>query len=358
MRLALAQAQKNLGNTNENPSVGCVITKNGSVVSIGCTSIRGRPHAEYNAINQSKTNLKDAKLYVTLEPCSNYGKTSPCTKSIINSGIKKVFFSINDPDFKSYNKCSRILESKKIRVIKGICTQEVNSFYNSYIKSKISLLPFVTCKLAISKDFFTINKKKRWITNKFSRGRVHMMRSNHDCIMTSIKTIINDNSRLTCRINGLKNKSPSKIILDSKLRIPLNSNVLKETFNHRTIIFYNKFNKKKIKSLKKIKIELFKIPIDVDGNLDLHDALIKAKKLGFYRIFLETGMKLTINFLQKNLIDDLNLFISNKRLGKNGENNIKKQLKLFLKNKKKFIKKVNLFGEKIITYKIKQCLPE
>jgi len=358
MRLALAQAQKNLGNTNENPSVGCIIAKKNSVVSIGNTSIKGRPHAEYNAINKSKTNLKDAKLYVTLEPCSHHGKTSPCTKSIINSGIKKVFYSINDPDFRSYKKCAKILKSKKISVKKGFSSQKINSFYKSYIKSKTSLLPFVTCKLAVSKDFYTINKKKKWITNKFSRGRVHIMRSNHDCIMTSIKTIINDDSKLTCRINGLINKSPSRIILDSKLKIPLNSNVVKESINHRTIIFYNKFNKKKIKSLKKLKIELFKIPLDKDDNLDLRDALIKAKKLGFYRIFLESGMKLTISFLQKNLVDDLNLFVSNKRLGKNGKNNIRKQLKLFLKNKRGFIKKVNLFGEKIITYEIKQCLPE
>ena len=161
MRLALAQAQRNLGTTNENPSVGCIITKNSSVVSVGCTNINGRPHAEYNAINQSKINLKDAELYVTLEPCSHYGKTPPCTKSIINSGIKKVFFSINDPDLRSHNKCSKLLKSKKISVKKGICSQEANSFYKSYIKSKSSFLPFVTCKLAISKDFFTINKKKK-----------------------------------------------------------------------------------------------------------------------------------------------------------------------------------------------------
>ena len=92
MKLALLQAQKNLANTNENPSVGCVITKNNSVISVGCTGNSGRPHAEYNAIHNSKINLKGAELYVTLEPCSHYGKTLPCTKSIINSGIKKVFF--------------------------------------------------------------------------------------------------------------------------------------------------------------------------------------------------------------------------------------------------------------------------
>ena len=353
MKLALLQAQKNLGNTSDNPSVGCVITKNNSVISVGCTSNNGRPHAEYNAIYQSKINLKGAELYVTLEPCSHYGKTLPCTKSIISSGIKKVFFSINDPDLRSYNKSTELLKKNNIKVKKGICKHETNSFYKSYIKSKGSLLPFVTCKLAISKDFFTINKKEKWITNKFSRGRVHLMRSNHDCIMTSCETIIKDNPILTCRINGLENRSPSRIILDRKLKIPLNSNIVKEATNHRTIIFYNKVNKNKIKQLKNLKIELLKISLDIDNNLDLHETLIKAKELGYYRIFLESGKKMTTSFLYKNLIDDFNLFVSDKNLVKNGENNIKEQLKLFLSDKKGINEKTNLFGEKLIKYKIK-----
>ena len=132
-----------------------------------------------------------------------------------------------------------------------------------------------------------------------------------------------------------------------------NSNIIKEATRYRTIIFYNKFNKKKIKLLKNLKVEFFKLSVDIDNNLDLHETLIKSKELGFYRIFLETGMKLTTSFLYKNLIDDFNLFVSDKNLVKNGENNIKKQLKLFLSNKKGINEKANLFGEKLIKYKIK-----
>ena len=353
MKLALLQAQENLGHTKDNPSVGCVITKNNSVISVGCTSNNGRPHAEYNAINQSKINLKGAKLYVTLEPCSHYGMTPPCTKSIINNRIKKVFFSINDPDFRSHKKSIKLLKKRNIIVNKGICNNEVNSFYKSYIKSKNSLLPFVTCKLAISKDFFTINKKERWITNKFSRGRVHLMRLNHDCIMTSCETIIKDDPILTCRINGLENRSPARIILDRKLKIPLNSNIIKKANTHRTIIFYNKANDSKIKRLKNLGIELTKISLDIDNNLDLHEALIKSKELGFYRVFLEFGKKMTTSFLYKNLIDDFILFVSDKNLLKNGKNNIKEQLNFFLKGKKVVSEKVNLFGERLLKYKIK-----
>ena len=141
MRLALAQAQKNLGNTKENPSVGCVITKNNSVISAGYTSISGRPHAEQNAINLSRTNLKDSELYVTLEPCSHHGKTSPCTNLIIKNKIKKIFFSIKDPDLRSHNKSTKLLKSRKISVNRGIYENKLNLFYRSYIKSHIPFFP-------------------------------------------------------------------------------------------------------------------------------------------------------------------------------------------------------------------------
>ena len=110
MNLALQQAHKSLGNTKSNPAVGCIITKNNHVISAGYTSIYGRPHAEYNAINLSKTNLKDADLYVTLEPCSHYGKTPPCVQTIINKKIKRVFFSVKDPDTRSYNKSFKLFK--------------------------------------------------------------------------------------------------------------------------------------------------------------------------------------------------------------------------------------------------------
>ena len=140
--------------------------------------------------------------------------------------------------------------------------------------------------------------------------------------------------------------------MDSKLRTPLNAKIIKEANNFRTIIFYNKFNKRKIKQLKDLNIQTYKIPLDVERNLDLKVALIKAKQLGFYRIILEVGKRLTINFLYKNLVDELKLFISNKNLGKNGISCIKRKLKLFLKNKNSHLERVNLFGDKLITYKI------
>jgi len=353
MRLALLQAKKNLGNTGNNPSVGCVIEKNGSVISVGHTSINGRPHAEQNAMSISRNLLRNSNLYVTLEPCSHYGITPPCVKAIIKNKISKVFFSIDDPDLRSHKKSSKLLRSKKIIVKKGICLTEISSFYRSYFKSKNNILPFVTCKLAISKDFFSLNKKKKWITNKFSRGRVHLMRSNHDCVMTSSTTVIKDNPSLLCRINGLSDRSPVKIIVDNKLKTPINSKIVKEALKYRTIIFYNKFNKRKIKLLEKSKVECYMTPLDFNNNLDLTQVLIKVKQLGFSRIFLESGIKLATNFLNDNLVDDLKLFISNIEIGRNGEKNFKKLFLQFLKNKQYKMEKVNLFGDKLLSYSLK-----
>ena len=179
------------------------------------------------------------------------------------------------------------------------------------------------------------------------------MRSNHDCILTSVNNIIIDNSRLTCRIPGLEKNSPSRVILDKKLKLPISSNIVKSSNKHRTIIFFNKNNPKKIKLLKKLKIELIKTPINEDGNFNLKKILYHVKKLGFYRIFLESGLNLTINFLNKGLVDEFKLFISNKNLGVNGNDNFRKYMKLFLNHKKCISEKVNLFGDKLISYRIR-----
>ena len=116
MKLALKQAERNLGKTSENPSVGCVITKNNNVISVGNTSVQGRPHAEYNAIKNSKINLKNSKMYVTLEPCSHYGKTEPCTKLIVKKKIKNIFISIKDSDLRSKGKSLSFFKKNGLKV--------------------------------------------------------------------------------------------------------------------------------------------------------------------------------------------------------------------------------------------------
>ena len=179
------------------------------------------------------------------------------------------------------------------------------------------------------------------------------MRSMNDCILTSFKTVAHDNPFLTCRINGLEDRSPYRVILDKNLKSPIKSNIIKISKNNKTIVFYNKFNEKKIKLLKKFKVKLIRFPLSNNGNFDLYQILYKIKVLGFSRVFIESGLDLTTNFLTNGLIDEFNLFISNKKLKKNGAKSFKKSMNLFLKNKKSTIKKINLFGDRLIAYKLK-----
>ena len=161
MNLALKEAEKNLGNTKENPAVGCVIARNKHLLSVGRTSFNGRPHAEHNAIVNSRKKISNANLYVTLEPCSHFGKTPPCVQKIIKSKIKKVFFSISDPDPRSYNRSLKSFKRFKVKINKGINSNKIKNFYKSYFLFKKKKLPFVTCKIAASKDLFTISNKKK-----------------------------------------------------------------------------------------------------------------------------------------------------------------------------------------------------
>ena len=180
-----------------------------------------------------------------------------------------------------------------------------------------------------------------------------MLRASHDCVISSVQTVLKDNPILNCRIDGIKEFSPSRIILDNYLKIPLKSKIVKTSKYYPTIIFYNKIDLKKINKLKKYKIKTYRIPLNLKGNIDLKQSLLKAKNLGFSRIFLETGKKLFISFLKENLVDDLKLFISDTNLKSYGRNNIKKELKLILKNKSSYIEKVNLYGETLKSYIIK-----
>jgi len=167
MNLALKQAQVNLGNTKENPSVGCVLVKNNSVISSACTSINGRPHAEYLAIKKAKDNSKNSDLYVTIEPCSHYGKTPPCVKFIIKNKVKRVIYSLKDPDHRSHNKSKKILKKNNIFVSNGILSSESKKFYKSYFNFKKNMLPYVTAKLAVSKDLFLNDKKINGLLTNF-----------------------------------------------------------------------------------------------------------------------------------------------------------------------------------------------
>ena len=271
MNLALKQDARSLGNTGINPPVGSVITdKKGNLISFGRTGSKGKPHAEFNAIKNSQKKLTNCNMFVTLEPCTHYAQTPPCTNLIIRNKIKKVYYSIDDVDIRTAKKGKKTLTKARVIVNTGINKKNIRKFYYFYYKNKIKKLPFVTCKLAISKDGFIKNIKNKNISNESSRKVSHILRSQNNAILISSNTLIDDNPLLTCRVNGLKKHSPTRIILDKNLDIPLNSKIVQTSREYKTLIFYNKKKIKKLKILKNKGIKLYFTYLDNKKNFELN----------------------------------------------------------------------------------------
>ncbi|MAJ22286.1 MAG: riboflavin biosynthesis protein RibD [Candidatus Pelagibacter sp. TMED64] len=344
MQLALNQAKKGIGKTGQNPSVGCVIVKNNVVISSAHTGCNGRPHAESLAIKRADKNLNKSSIYITMEPCSNYGKTSPCVNAIIKSKIKKVFYSIKDPDIRSYGKAKRSFLKNKIFVNEGLLRKKVSQFYKSYFFAKNKKKSFLISKLAISNDNYSKTKKNKWITNFYSRMRGHILRSECDAILSTSTTIIDDNPNLNCRIDGLEEFSPSKFIIDQKLNIPLSANIFKQSKKIKTYIFYNLKKNTKLTFFKRNNIKCIYMNLS-NKKISLELVLEKIFKLGYSRILLEGGIVINIEFLKKMLIDQFYIFQSNKNLNSNGLNPSYKILN-FLKSKHNIESKYEFISNK------------
>ena len=327
MNLAFNLASERVGLTGENPSVGCIIVKNNEILSIGQTGFNGRPHAEYNAIKSSKKDLKNSTLYTSLEPCTHYGKTPPCSNLIIKSKIKKVVFSIPDVDPRTRLKSIKIFKLKNIKVKSRIFVKKGTDIYKTYIYNKTKKLPFVTGKLAVSKDNFIYSKKRLRITNHYSDQITHLLRYRNDSILISSKTLNLDNPKLTCRINGLLKFSPKRIILDRKLSIKKNSFIFLTAKYKNTVIFYNKGKKNKIKQLKKKGIKLIRLQVNDNNLFDLKLILKKIFLLGCRNLLVEGGKKLTKNFLDNKLFNQFYLLKSPNKLGSSGNLNVTTLLK-------------------------------
>jgi len=316
MSIAINLAQARKGLTGENPSVGCVIVKNDDIISIGQTGFNGRPHAETNAINSSFQNLVGSRMYVTLEPCNHYGKTPPCTKSIINSGIKEVYYSINDIDKKVKGKTFNILKKENIKVKKGLLKDKTLDLYESYIINRKHKLPFVTAKIAISKNNLIYSEASKRITTETSDKLSHYLRFKNDGIMVSSKTVNIDNPKLNCRLKGYESFSPKRIILDKNLDINLSTFIFRSAKNSNTIIFHYLSNKLKEKTLKKKGIILIKSKLDDKKKLDLKIILKKLFSMGIKNLLVEGGDKITKKMLKNKLINQFYMFKSPKKLPK------------------------------------------
>jgi diaminohydroxyphosphoribosylaminopyrimidine deaminase/5-amino-6-(5-phosphoribosylamino)uracil reductase len=352
MEIALKLANSRQGLTGPNPSVGCVIVKNDNIISIGQTSFNGRPHAEFNAIKNCIDDLKGSKMYVTLEPCCHHGLTPPCTNIIIKSKIKEVIFSVADIDRRVRNKSLKILKSNNIKVKKGLLEDKINNFYSTYFFNRRNKLPYVTGKIAVSKNNLIYSKLNKKITNAHSDKFTHLLRYKNDSIMVSYKTLNKDNSKLNCRIKGFSNFSPKRIILDNKLQTKINSYIIKTINKNNTIIFYNQADKSKILDFKKKKIQLIKSKVNKQGKFDFKVILKKLYTFNCRNLLIEGGDSLTSHLLKNKIFNKFYLYKSPKNLSKDSEY-LKFNSLDILKNNYKNKFNLNLFlgKDKITLYK-------
>ena len=342
LNLAFHLAERNLGKTKLNPSVGTVIVKNGAVVASGVTSLNGRPHSEFNALT-NLNNCSGASLYTTLEPCTHFGNTPPCTNIIIKKKIKNVFYAFEDPDKRTFKKAKKILSKKGIKT-KLIRSKKYSKFYKSYFINKRLSIPFATAKIAISDDYLTINKKEKWITNKTSRTKNHLLRSWHDCILSTSKSINMDDSLLNCRINGLNNNKPDLFIIDLKLKLKkklLLNDLLKR---RKTFLITSENNVAKTLVYKKLGYRIIFVK-KLENKNDFILLYKKIYKIGYSRMLIETGLTFLNNLIKNKMVHDLYIFKSSIKLGKNGKNNATSSLlkKIHLKSLT-----INLNGDSLL----------
>ncbi len=341
IKLAHKLAKNKFGQTFPNPTVGCIIAKNSKIISKGVTSKSGRPHAEEIAITKAGDNTKGATMYVTLEPCFHSSKNGSCIDQIMRSGIRKIFISQPDPDPRTYKKSINKLIKNNINVNLGLEGEETYRLNKFFFKSLKKKQPFTKVKLAISEDekIAWYNYKSKWITNKFSREYGHKLRKKSQAILTTSKTIIKDNPKLTIRLKNRKEIHIPIIIIDKDLKIPKNSNILKDISYKRVIIFTSKKNKKS-EYLTKIGCEIIQCKLKKTNQFNLKKIFFIIYSLKISDILVEAGGIFFTELIKNNLVDELHLFKSKKNIGENGKpaiwNKKLKDLKTILNEKKIF----------------------
>ena len=343
MNFAINLAENNKYFTGTNPSVGCVIVKNNKILSFATTNNGGRPHAESIALNKNKYN-KGTSLYSTLEPCSHHGVTPPCTNLIIKNKVKKVYYSIEDKDLRTFNKTKKILKSKKIVAISGLQKQNVKNLYNEYNYIRSNKAPYIIGKIATSSNF-NILRNNSQITNIHSKNVSHILRFQNHAILTSYKTINTDNPKLNCRLNGLEKFSPTVVVIDKNLKIKINSYVIKNSAKSKIIIFHCSKNISKIRLLKNRGVKLIYQNVNNSKNFNLRKISQKLYTFGLHKLLVETGKDLMTNFLKENLLNEFYLFKSDKIISHRDKINISSLVKMINK-KYKNKKKINTYLNK------------
>lgn len=317
MRRALLLARKGVGRTAPNPAVGAVVVSNGLIAGEGWHRKAGTPHAEIHALQQAGAAARGADLYVTLEPCSHFGKTPPCADAVIAAGIARVFVGMIDPNPQVSGRGVERLRNAGIEVATGIHEADCRELNLPFIKQVTTGFPYVTMKSAMTLDGKTaaLSGDSKWITSEASRRLVHRLRASVDAVMTGSGTLLADDPQLTVRMS--QGKNPVRIIVDSNLRIPVNCRLMQEAHKIPVIVAALRGDAAKIAALTAKGAEVL-LCSGKGGVVDMPDLLRRLCARGMQSIMLEAGERLCAEMLRNNLIDRFLLFYAPKLLGGDG----------------------------------------
>jgi diaminohydroxyphosphoribosylaminopyrimidine deaminase/5-amino-6-(5-phosphoribosylamino)uracil reductase len=311
MRQALLEAARADYTLSPNPKVGCLIVKNNEILSRGYHQGSGTPHAEIDALTKIGETARGADLYVTLEPCCHFGKTPPCTESIIRSGIKRVFYAMIDPNPQVAGRGIEALLQAGIEVIQGYCETEARVLNRFFIHFMTERKPYVIAKWAMSLDgkMTTPPKDNRQITSLESQLHLHHTRNNVDAILVGVNTIMADNPALTTRYIDSKNiKHPLRIILDTHGRIPLNAQVLNSSLPGKTVIATTILASHPWRQSIQ-HAEVWILPIKND-RVDLKALLVKLAERQIMSLLVEGGRGVLESFIEQNLIQETQVYLA------------------------------------------------
>jgi len=311
---ALRVAQNALGRTSPNPLVGAVIVKNGRIVAEGWHRQAGTPHAEIHALNMAGELAKGATVYVTLEPCSHYGRTGPCAKALVEAGVAKVVVAMLDPNPKVAGRGVKILQDAGIEVVTGVLEEEAIKLNEVFLKWITKGMPFVALKTAMSLDgkIATATGESQWITNELSRQRTHELRDIYDGIMVGINTAIKDNPSLTTRLPQGLGRNPVRIVVDSRARLPLDSHLVTDGKAPTIVAVSGAASAGAVQDLRDAGAQVISVGSD---RVDLPKLLKKLAEMNICSILVEGGGQLNFSLLNDGLVDKVYAFIAPKLIG-------------------------------------------
>jgi len=313
MDLALNNARTMKGQTDPNPLVGSVIVNDNRIVGVGTHLKAGEPHAEIHALRMAGEAARNGTIYVTLEPCSHFGRTGPCAQAIIDAGLKEVVIAALDPNPLVSGNGVKMLQDAGISVVTGIREEEslkMNEVFNKFITTK---RPFVTLKAASTLDgkIATHSLDSKWITSEDARQDVHELRSEHAAILVGVGTVIEDDPELTARIpNG---RNPIRVILDSSLRLPMDAKVVTDSAAETWIFTSHTYDHAKGERLQNAGVRLFETSGEI--RTDVNDMLRILGENGISSLFIEGGGTVNSAFLENGLIDKVVLYFAPKLVG-------------------------------------------